>query len=193
MARTKSEDAAYHKTQWRERKAQGLCVACGKAPAGPERSMCPVCLGHRRLYEARWQLRRRKRLKGEGRCQQCRSKILSKRRTHYCGRCRAKRLELYRTRHRDKRLQAHRTAHQALKVATFEAYGGCLCACCGETHMEFLSIDHIHGGGRQDRIKRGFNLYGRLKRDGFPQGFRVLCMNCNFAIGHFGKCPHEAT
>lgn len=25
----------------------------------------------------------------------------------------------------------------------------------------------------------------------YPAGFRLLCMNCNFAIGHFGSCPHQ--
>jgi hypothetical protein len=22
-------------------------------------------------------------------------------------------------------------------------------------------------------------------------GYRVLCMNCNFALGHSGYCPHQ--
>src|SRR5258706_14541763 len=31
-----------------------------------------------------------------------------------------------------------------------DAYGG-KCECCGETRREFLTIDHIHGGGQRHR------------------------------------------
>jgi hypothetical protein len=67
------------------------------------------------------------------------------------------------------------------------------CACCGETAYEFLAIDHINGGGRQDRITNGYGrLYDVLRRRGYPSGFRVLCHNCNQAIGHYGFCPHQS-
>ena len=33
----------------------------------------------------------------------------------------------------------------------FEAYGGFVCACCGETQPLFLSIDHINNDGAQER------------------------------------------
>jgi hypothetical protein len=38
----------------------------------------------------------------------------------------------------------------------------------------------------------GTHLYLWLKQNNYPPGFRVLCMNCNFAIGHSGYCPHNA-
>jgi hypothetical protein len=66
------------------------------------------------------------------------------------------------------------------------------CACCGEAHVEFLSIDHINGGGRAHRIElraQGTSLERYLVRSGFPEGFRVLCHNCNQAIGYLGYCP----
>ena len=65
------------------------------------------------------------------------------------------------------------------------------CACCGERLWEFLSIDHIDGGGKAHISSIGFTLTRWLKRRGYPRGFRVLCHNCNFAIGHYGSCPHE--
>jgi hypothetical protein len=34
------------------------------------------------------------------------------------------------------------------------------------------------------------NLYLYLRANHYPLGYRVLCMNCNFAIGHYGYCPH---
>lgn len=33
-------------------------------------------------------------------------------------------------------------------------------------------------------------IYRWLKQQGFPTGFRVLCMNCNFSYGLHGYCPH---
>ncbi len=74
----------------------------------------------------------------------------------------------------------------------YDYYGG-KCACCGETQFEFLSIDHINGGGTQHRIKekiRGTGMIDWLIRKGLPEGFQVLCHNCNQAKGYYGKCPH---
>lgn len=64
------------------------------------------------------------------------------------------------------------------------------CACCQESQIEFLSIDHIEGGGRQHR-KEVKNLYSWLRRNNYPSGFQVLCHNCNFAKGKYGGCPHQ--
>ena len=67
------------------------------------------------------------------------------------------------------------------------------CDCCGEKHIEFLSIDHIGGGGSKHRKtikKEGSSLYGWLIKNNFPDGYRILCMNCNVSYGHTGTCPH---
>jgi hypothetical protein len=67
------------------------------------------------------------------------------------------------------------------------------CACCGETFFEFLAIDHIEGGGGKHRreIKNKFPCIIRwLSHHNYPPGFRVLCHNCNCALGHYGYCPH---
>lgn len=93
--------------------------------------------------------------------------------------------------------QKRRAERQKIKRRVFEAYGGCKCSCCGETHMEFLSMDHINNDGADHREaltgsrNNGSTLYGWLIRNNFPAGFRVLCFNCNFALGHFGYCPHK--
>jgi hypothetical protein len=95
--------------------------------------------------------------------------------------------------------QKLRAAHYAkgLKDAAYAAYGGYVCLCCGETQHAFLSLDHVNGDGRQHRKEvggcgSGSRLYLWLKRHGYPAGmFQVLCMNCNFAKGHFGVCPHQ--
>lgn len=87
--------------------------------------------------------------------------------------------------------------YQQLKGEVFEKYGGPVCACCGVTHIEFLSIDHSEGNGAAHRAevngdpRNGKNLYVWLRKNNFPPGFRVLCMNCNFSLGHHGYCPHH--
>jgi hypothetical protein len=67
------------------------------------------------------------------------------------------------------------------------------CSCCGESIVEFLSIDHIEGGGNKLRKVQGGSggFYNWLIKNGFPEGFRVLCFNCNSSIGFYGYCPHS--
>lgn len=78
-----------------------------------------------------------------------------------------------------------------LKAGMLDAYGH-QCACCGEDHEEFLTLDHIGGGGRKHYRQSNGNIYQDLKNRGWPkEGFRVLCMNCNFATRFTNKCPHD--
>lgn len=69
------------------------------------------------------------------------------------------------------------------------------CACCGEGVYEFLTIDHVGGGGNKHRRTIKYNdgtyIYLWLKRNGYPPGFAVLCMNCNWATRHGDPCPHS--
>ena len=66
------------------------------------------------------------------------------------------------------------------------------CQCCGEGHLEFLALDHISGGGLQHRKAHGYTSLDRwLFQQGMPDGYRVLCHNCNQARGLYGACPHE--
>lgn len=83
-----------------------------------------------------------------------------------------------------------------LKIEVLNHYSNNLlkCACCDESILEFLSIDHINGGGNKhfkELNKIGVNFYKWLKNNSFPIGYQVLCMNCNFAKGHFKTCPHR--
>lgn len=79
-----------------------------------------------------------------------------------------------------------------IKKQVFDHYGWS-CKCCGEDTKEFLTIDHINGGGTKHRKEiKGWatHFYRWLVKNNFPKGYQVLCMNCNFAKGHFGICPH---
>jgi len=68
-------------------------------------------------------------------------------------------------------------------------YGG-KCECCGEIETMFLTVDHINGGGKEHRKKVG-NLQVWLANQGFPDGFRLLCYNCNSGRSRNGGiCPH---
>lgn len=67
------------------------------------------------------------------------------------------------------------------------------CKCCNENIIQFLSIDHINGGGNKHRkeSKIGY-IYSWLIKNNFPEGFQVLCHNCNMAKGYYGECPHSS-
>ena len=74
---------------------------------------------------------------------------------------------------------------------------GNMCICCGETTFEFLAIDHINGGGRQERLKanrgsEGWSYYILAQTDeDIKHKYQVLCHNCNAAKGYYGECPHN--
>jgi hypothetical protein len=54
------------------------------------------------------------------------------------------------------------------------------CQRCGFSDFRALSIDHIHGGGVKHINSINFNLYFWLRKNNYPEGFQVLCMNCQF-------------
>lgn len=78
-----------------------------------------------------------------------------------------------------------------LKRSALDAYGGPTCACCGESEIEFLTIDHVNGGGNKHRREVRYSMYEWLKKKGYPPGFRVLCMNCNWVTRYGQECPHQ--
>jgi hypothetical protein len=89
-------------------------------------------------------------------------------------------------------------SRRQLRIQVLRHYsvgGRAACACCGETTLEFLQIDHINNDGAEHRrsIGRhsGDGFYKWLRANDFPPGFQVLCCNCNFAKGRYGECPHE--
>jgi hypothetical protein len=76
-----------------------------------------------------------------------------------------------------------RIKRKILRLEVLKAYSENMeCENCRESYMEFLAVDHINGKGRSHTASVG-NLYAWLKRNNFPEGFRVLCHNCNFKIG----------
>ena len=92
---------------------------------------------------------------------------------------------------------------QQIRYEAIMAYGGYKCACCGETEPKFLTIDHIFNNGAEHRRElggadgNGKGYSNRVlvwaKQHGYPAGFQVLCMKCNFGKSvNGGICPHKA-
>ncbi len=85
------------------------------------------------------------------------------------------------------------------------------CRCCGENTFGFLQFDHINGDGADHRRELGMSggSVEQAKREGrkallggnnfpywlikndFPEGFQILCANCNTGKGTGKHCPHE--
>jgi len=61
--------------------------------------------------------------------------------------------------------------------------------------VEFLAIDHVNGRtwerGQRPKHEGGDHLVRRLIRLSFPDGYRILCHNCNAARSYDRRCPHE--
>jgi hypothetical protein len=82
----------------------------------------------------------------------------------------------------------------ARKVAVLRHYskGAPKCACCDEMELAFLALDHKGGGGGKHRRElKGKSPYAWVSEQGYPEGFQVLCHNCNMSIGLYGFCPHQ--
>ena len=91
-----------------------------------------------------------------------------------------------------KQCQSDKRLELRFDILNHYSNGDLKCACCGENESDFLTLDHIDGGGRQHRKKVGSgNIYVQIRREGYPKGYRVLCMNCNFCYGIKGYCPHQ--
>ena len=97
---------------------------------------------------------------------------------------------------REKHQEEHRLKHIALKVDVLAYYGrghqlGCVL--CGEDRLECLSIDHIKGGGNQQRkkgLRSSAGFYAWLRNNNFPDGYQTLCMNCQF-VKRFARGEHN--
>jgi hypothetical protein len=82
-------------------------------------------------------------------------------------------------------------ATRRLKLEVIKTYGGA-CSICGQSQLEFLTLDHSFGDGGVIRKElKGNSVYKDLKKRGYPkdEGIRVLCWNCNCSLGLYGYVP----
>ena len=154
------------------------CVDCSK-PVNNHKSRCSRCAKIRikqnnpEVYKARM-ARKRERKRASGCCIRCGDERKS---TLYCANC------------LEKLAHERKIERNKLRIEVITHYGN-KCECCGESLPEFLSIDHINSGGNAHRreIKASsINLYRWLKNNNYPDGFRILCMNCNWSFGIYGE------
>lgn len=76
-----------------------------------------------------------------------------------------------------------------IKIIILQIYskGTMKCSLCDEDNVDCLAVDHIGGGGTKHfkeigngQLKKGKGIfYGWLIKNNFPEGFRILCHNCN--------------
>jgi hypothetical protein len=156
-------------------KAQGLCAYCGKRPP-VNGQFCAICKDARtRKFKDRYES-----AIAQGLCPHCFKPPVEG--GISCA----------------KYLEAKRAYNQKLKDEVFDAYGGYVCACCNEAEPSFLQIDHIMQDGYKLRKEQGQGgqLYAWLRRNKYPDGYQVLCANCNWARARRdnpnGICPHQS-
>jgi len=99
-----------------------------------------------------------------------------------------KRVSLYKIRHR----QQYCDGSDLIKIKLIQHYssGSMKCAFCEESDMDILTIDHINGGGNAHRRSinksgsvTGGNFYKHLADNNYPEGYQILCWNCNAKKG----------
>jgi len=80
-----------------------------------------------------------------------------------------------------------------LNVLThYSLEGKIKCTCCGIEDIDVLCMDHKNGDGNEHRkIVSASSMFRWIIRNGYPDTFRILCANCNQALGTRGYCPHN--
>ena len=82
----------------------------------------------------------------------------------------------YREKNKEKIKEQSKERNKGLRIKVIHGYGG-KCVHCGFSDWRALCIDHINGGGRLDREKK--QLYTWLRDNNYPDGYQILCANCN--------------
>ena len=207
--------SSYYRKQWLER---GLCGQCGGRPPISSRNYCQKCVD-----ASRKSVKKRRVHHNEiGLCSYCGKRPPESGRKR-CAKCRAAQQKCYHNRlaaglctscgepatagfgrcekHRKISSDQAKQYRNRCRLIVIERYsnGTNRCACCGETIIDFLTIDHINGGGRKHcrEVTGGFSsskFYQWLEKQGFPDGFQVLCWNCNCGRAkNGGICPHHSS
>ena len=99
----------------------------------------------------------------------------------------------WRARHPDLVRKHAKDGRLRKRLRVLNHYGGLppKCNCCGEGQIEFLVLDHIHNDGAEHRRSIQGDMFTWIINSGFPDGFQILCANCNTAKAIYGVCPHK--
>lgn len=110
---------------------------------------------------------------------------------------------VYRQKHHARVLERDRQTRADRRIAVLRHYsnGVIACACCGVTELEFLTLDHVseNGSAHRKELQRlqsgrhtGWYIFKWLIENNFPEGYQVLCFNCNVGKhrSKTNQCPH---
>ena len=70
-----------------------------------------------------------------------------------------------------------------LEVLIHYSNGVLKCKHCETEDVRVLTIDHINNNGAEHRKELGSSgtqFYSWLRKNGYPEGYQVLCFNCNW-------------
>ena len=87
-------------------------------------------------------------------------------------------------RQKDRLKQKLKSRRVKTEVIAHYSHGEMKCAKCPYCNIKALTIDHIDNDGaehRRELQQEGVhNFYLWLRRNNYPEGFQVLCMNCQW-------------
>ncbi len=158
----------------------GFCEECGEIPHRPNRYTCKFCAAEK---NERTRVRYTA-LTAVGICVKCTRKPALPDQSQ-CAECRDKNRERVRE-------HFHRVKKPYIEKV-LDHYGRkCACPGCSETNPIFLTIDHINNDGNVQRKKVSQHRLPRwLVENNFPDGYQLLCWNCNCGKHrNKGICPH---
>lgn len=87
-----------------------------------------------------------------------------------------------RTRHGEIRGLRRSSKYYEYKDMIIDHYtnGKNCCGWCGITDKRVLDVDHINDDGKRQRAEVNNNLTWWIVKNKFPEGFQILCRNCNW-------------
>lgn len=73
-----------------------------------------------------------------------------------------------------------------LDILNYYSNGTLCCANCGFSDTRALQVDHIENNGAEERralfgnrLFAGTTFYRWVRRNNYPEGYAILCANCN--------------
>lgn len=189
-------------------KIKEICAYCKKVPPRIGKKHCQSCAEKNSKYQSKWKQKVTKERKEKGLCS-CGNPTLEGKKT--CEQCNKRNLKNYYKRKKlnlcsycgnkvangltrcEPCIKKHKEKNRQLREEVFNAYGGPICNCCGETIDKFLTLDHANNDGSKHRKEIGKTSVLRwLQKNNYPEGYQVLCFNCNCGRQlNNGICPHK--
>lgn len=78
-----------------------------------------------------------------------------------------------------------RQEQERLRLEVIDHYskGTRKCTHCAYDNIKALCVDHIHNNGAEERHKlgRASQVLRYLRKNKYPEGYQILCHNCNVA------------